>query len=64
MYNLQFGSFVYSVPAGSYPPKVGGSNGANITTFINQTVSVPTVVYRCKNKKTSARLAMELPMIP
>lgn len=42
------GSTVYSVPVGTYPAKVGSTNGANVTTFVRQTVTVPPTVYDAK----------------
>jgi hypothetical protein len=39
---------VYAIPAGTYPPKVGSESGANITSFIKQSVIVPPTVYDAK----------------
>ncbi|MHB9025214.1 MAG: glycosyl hydrolase family 28-related protein [Armatimonadota bacterium] len=41
---LQNGT-LYTVPAGTYSPLVGSTSGANITSFINQSVTAPPVVY-------------------
>lgn len=38
----------YTVPAGAYAPSVGSIAGSNITTFVNQTVTVPAVIYDAK----------------
>ncbi len=46
------GGLTYTVPAGSYPPKVSGTNGANITSFINSSVTVPSAVYDVTNYST------------
>lgn len=39
------GSMIYTVPAGSYPPVVGSTLGQVITSFVDQSVEVPPVVF-------------------
>ena len=39
---------LYTVPAGAYAPCVGSPAGSNITTFVNQTATVPPVVFDAK----------------
>jgi len=42
------GSEIYTVPAGTYGPRVGSPCGATIDTFVNTNVAVPPVLYDAK----------------